>query len=193
MGRVLLAVVLVLSACGGGTAGTGGNGSGDSGPAGPVDAATWAALEAKPLDLKALEAGATCPLSDSAMLTGSATGLAFGPGPVYAVPGGPFIVLQAKGADGRNSAKIQFIAGPDYKGPAVIRAKRLDAEGDVTLDGKPVVRFDTQIAGTVGDSTQGSALGWRYLQSTVSFPGPGCYGFQVDTPSKTFSITLKAA
>lgn len=192
--RCLLAFSVFLAACGGGTTGTDGSGANATGPAGPVDEATWAQLEAKPVSLKPLEPGQTCPLSDSAMLTGSATGLAFGPGPVYAVPGGPVIILEAKGADGRSTAKVQWIASPQYRGPAVIRGARLDTAGEVRFDGgKTILRLDTQTSGTVGDTSQGSALGWRYLQSVVSVTGPGCYGFQIDLPDGTVSITLRAA
>ena len=197
MKRAAVAAALVLllaAACGGGPAPVSDGQQDASASAGPVDEATWAKLEAKPLQLAPLASGATCQLSTTAMLTGSATGLAFGDGPVYAVPGGPILVLEAKGSDGRSPAKLLWMASPDYRGPAVIRGARLDATGDVTFEkGVKTLRFDTQTTTRMGDATQGSALGWRYLPSVVSLTGPGCYGFQIDLPDKALTITLRAA
>ncbi len=192
MGRVLLVcVVLLLSACGADGAGAGQQAG--AVVSGPLDAATWAELEVRPLALTPLAAGASCPLSSSAMLTGSATGLAFGPGPIYAAPGGPLLVLKAKGSDGRRTAKLLWLADPQYKTGALIRGMRLDATGEVTFEGAKSLRFDSETGLTLGDATQGSSQGWRYLQSTISVPAPGCYGFQIDlVGGKSASIVLKA-
>ncbi len=189
----LLVVALLLASCGSETAGTGGAAQG-GGAAVPLDEAAWAKLEARPLQITPLAAGASCPISDSAMLTGSATGLAFGAGPVYAVPGGPTIVLGTKAPDASYTVKVLWLASPDYKGGALIRGARLDAAGEVTFaDGAKSLRFGLDTGTTVGDATQGSALGWRYLRSEVRLPADGCYGFQIDLPDRTIAVTLRAA
>jgi hypothetical protein len=68
---------------------------------GPVtEDAMWRQLEARPFRIPMLSEGASCPLSTSAILPGSAVAAAFGVGPVYAVTGGAWISLGPPTADG---------------------------------------------------------------------------------------------
>lgn len=160
---------------------------------GPVtDASTWAQLEARPVRLQSLVPGMPCPVSSSATLPGSATAAAFGEGPVFPVPGGA-LGLGPAGADGLRPGKILWIARPDYAGPALIRAARLDGPSEVLFTaGAGVLRFDLETHTRAGDATTGSMLGWRYLPSLVYVAGPGCYGFQIDMPDRAVLVTLAA-
>jgi hypothetical protein len=159
-----------------------------------TDAATWTELEARPLRLASLAGvGGTCPVSPSATLPGSAVGAAAGDGPVYPVTGAGWIGLGPAGAGGLQPGKILWLARPDYAGPALIRGARLDGPGDVRFaTGDSVLRFDLDTHTRAGDATEGSVLGWRYLPSNVYVPAAGCYGFQIDLPDRTISITLVA-
>jgi hypothetical protein len=158
-----------------------------------TDAATWTELEARPLRLPSLAPGGSCPVSLSATFPGSAVGAGAGDGPVYPVTGAGWIGLGPAGAEGLRPGKILWLARPDYAGPAVIRGVRLDGPGDVRFaTGESVLHFDLDTHTRAGDATEGSVLGWRYLPSAVYVPAAGCYGFQIDLPDRTISITLVA-
>jgi hypothetical protein len=158
-----------------------------------MDPAIWAQLEARPLRLLSLAPGALCPTSPSAMVAGSATAAASGDGPLFAVTGGDAIGLGAEGADGLRGGKVLWIARPEYKGIALIRAARLDGKSDILFTaGRKTLQFELDTRTRAGDATTGSALGWRYLPSTVYLVGAGCYGFQIDMPDRTSFVTLAA-
>jgi hypothetical protein len=159
-----------------------------------TDAATWAQLESRPLRLSLLAPGSACPVSSSATLSGSATGAAYGDGPVFPVTGGAAIGLGPAGADGLRGGKILWISRPVYAGPALIRGARLDGSGDVGFSGgaSTSLRFDLETHTRAGDATEGSVQGWRYLPSLVYLADAGCYGFQIDMPDRTVMVTLRA-
>lgn len=158
-----------------------------------MDPAIWAQLEARPLRLPALAPGAPCPVSSSAMIAGSATAAASGDGPLFAVTGSDAIGLGAAGTDGLRGGKILWIARPEYKSTALIRAARLDGPSDILFTaGRKTLQFELDTRTRAGDATTGSALGWRYLPSTVYLVGAGCYGFQIDMPDRTSFVTLAA-
>jgi len=158
-----------------------------------MDPAIWARLEARPLRLPSIATGAPCPVSSSAVIAGSATAAASGDGPLFAVTGGDAIGLGTAGTDGLRGGKILWIARPDYKGIALIRAARLDGSSDILFSaGKKALQFELDTHTGAGDATSGSALGWRYLPSTVYLAGAGCYGFQIDMPDGTSFVTLAA-
>jgi hypothetical protein len=158
-----------------------------------MDPAIWAQLEARPLRLPSLAPGVPCPVSASAMFAGSATAAASGDGPLFAVTGGDAIALGVAGADGLRGGKVLWIARPEYKGIALIRAARLDGSSDILFTaGRKTLQFELDTRTRAGDATSGSALGWRYLPSTVYLVGAGCYGFQIDMPDGAAFVTLAA-
>jgi hypothetical protein len=158
-----------------------------------TDPAMWATLEARPLRLPSVDPGAPCPVSPSATIPGSATAAAHGEGPLFAVTGGDAIGLGQDRADGLRPGKVMWIARPDYRGVALIRAARLDGPSDILFTaGRKGLRFDLDTRTTAGDATTGSVLGWRYLPSNVLVAGSGCYGFQIDMPDRTEFVTLAA-
>src|SRR5258707_4045696 len=108
-----------------------------------MDPAIWAKLEARPLRLTSLAGGAPCPAPAPATTSGSATGVAYGDGPLLAVTGGDAISLGPAGTDGLRGGKILWIARPEYKGIALIRAARLDGPSDILFTGgRNSVRFE---------------------------------------------------
>jgi hypothetical protein len=133
-------------------------------------------------------------VSSSATLAGSATGAAYGEGPVFPVTGGAAIGLGPAGADGLRGGKILWISRPVYSGPALIRGARLDGPSDVRFSGgtSTALRFDLETHSRAGDATEGSVQGWRFLPSLVYVVGAGCYGFQIDMPERTVRVTLAA-
>jgi hypothetical protein len=159
-----------------------------------MDPAIWASLEARPLRLPSLPPGSACQVSPTAVLPGSATGAAFGDGPVYPVTGGTAIGLGPFGTDGLRPGKVLWISRPSYTGPALIRGARLDGPSDVRFSGATgtALRFDLETHTRAGDATEGSVQGWRYLPSLVYVADAGCYGFQIDMPDRTVTVTLPA-
>jgi len=151
-------------------------------------------LETRPLNFPALAPGAACPVSSSATYPGSAVAAAFGEGPIFPVTGGSAIGLGPAGTDGLRPGKVLWSSGPEYTGPALIRGARLDGAGDVRFSGgaSTSLRFDLDTHTRAGDDKEGSVLGWRYLPSLVYAAGAGCYGFQIDMPDRTVTVTLRA-
>jgi hypothetical protein len=159
-----------------------------------ADETTWAELGSRPLQLSALPPGSACQTSTSATLPGSATAAAFGEGPVYPVTGGSAIGLGPLGTDGLRPGKVLWLSSPSYTGPALIRGARLDGPSDVRFSGAigTALRFDLETHTRAGDGTDGSVQGWRYLPSLVYAADAGCYGFQIDMPDRTVTVTLLA-
>jgi hypothetical protein len=118
---------------------------------------------------------------------------ALGRGPAYAVLG------SAKGADltgeivraGWHYHKTLWAFAPRYKGPLLIRGRRLDAVGGVrfALGGRPILEI--RVPPTA------SGRRWRYLPSDALFAAEGCYGFQIDgrgfSEKIVFRVSLGAA
>jgi hypothetical protein len=148
---------------------------------------TWNELAARPMQLPKVAAGSECPITPTRELA-SATGALAGSGPVYAV--GNVIAYGARMSDGIFPAKVLWVAAPDYPGPALIRGQ-VDGPGGVFFSNSRRVielRFelDTRVRASASDQ------GWRYLPSTVNVEGPGCYGLQIDGPSWTTTIVMRA-
>ena len=135
----------------------------------------------------------TCPVSPAVPLSGSATGAAAGTGPIYAVTGAATIGLGARQQNGLRSGKLLWIASPAYRGPALIRGGLLDGRRwspSVIFDGDQSLRFDLDTHVRAGSDGDGSAIGWRYLPSTLSVAVPGCYAFEIEMPDRTTWIIL---
>jgi hypothetical protein len=101
---------------------------------------------------------------------------ALGRGPAYAVLG------SAGGAnlsgeifrDGWHYHKTLWAFAPSYRGPLLIRARRLDAPSAVRfhVGGPPLVELRVPPTAT--------SRRWRYLPSDTLFRRAGCHGFQID-------------
>jgi hypothetical protein len=105
-----------------------------------------------------------------------------GGGPAYPALGGVRAQLDGDRRIGRWFAhKTLWAVAPRYRGPLLIRGRRLDEAG--------VLRF-----GLARHSPSqmwwpaANAHTWRYRPSTTVIPAPGCYAFQVD--GITFSRVL---
>ena len=158
-----------------------------------TDPAIWTALAARPVQLPSVAPRSACPTSSFATLPGSATGPGAGAGPIYPVVGATAIGLGPPDTEGLRGGKVLWAARPDYTGVALIRGRRLDGAGDVQfLPRLSALRFEENTRVTAGTATDGSAIRWRHLPSTVFVPAPGCYGFQIDAPTWTATVVLTA-
>jgi hypothetical protein len=107
-----------------------------------------------------------------------------GRGPAYAVLGSSY------GADlngeiakgGWHYHKTLWAFAPSYRGPLLIRGRRLDAAGGVRfhVGGPPLKELRVP--------PDGPRLRWRYLPSDTLFRTAGCYGFQID--GRSFGETI---
>jgi hypothetical protein len=143
----------------------------------------WTRLR-RPLHLPTAPAGAPCPVSKGVRARtlskdfGSA--LALGPGPVYPVVDtsprtGAIPAQSVSGRKGFFTYKVLFITAPRYRGPVLVRGRRLDAGGGLSFGfshGAPLAEL--RISGG------GDGKAWRGFPSQSYVKKAGCYGYQAD-------------
>jgi hypothetical protein len=145
----------------------------------------WKALH-RPLHLPKLATGAACPLSHvdprvdwkRAHIFG---GQGIGRGPVY--PGLPSAFFMAERDTQYGGpwfgSKVFWYVRPSYRGPVLIRGRRLDGPQRMGFNGEKVAGRELRIkpGETVGfDGPRGS----RGVPSGVRVLTAGCYGIQID-------------
>jgi hypothetical protein len=148
----------------------------------------WKALH-RPLHLPKVAAGAACPVShvdrrvdwQRAHIFG---GQGIGRGPVY--PGLPSAFFMAERDTQYGGpwfgSKVFWYVRPSYRGPVLIRGRRLDGRQRMGFNGAKVANPELRIkrGETVGfDGPPGS----RGVPSGVRVLVPGCYGMQLDGTS----------
>jgi hypothetical protein len=163
----------------------------------------WGKLE-RPLHLPRLAAGARCPVSTvdpTAQFGAFGTARGIGDGPAYPIgfsrPGSVLgIAPPASGSEFANSAwggqKVLWLVTPAYRGPVLIRGRRLDGTQLVRFDGAGVRMPPKQLRIPTSATLTGNpgvrAAGQRYRPSYTRLLVPGCYAYQVD--GTTFSRTI---
>jgi hypothetical protein len=166
----------------------------NSAPAGGVSQSALAELEAKPLNLPTLRAGDTCPSSP-----GNTVGFDYGTGPVY-VSGGP----EAVGPWGYYF-DVRWFTAPDLTGPVLVRGRDLMSNRMAVFVGAnsagPVVGTDTAAGSKVTQRAEllldaghppsrgTNGYGVFPVRQGVSRGWVGCFGFQIDGPDFTETIT----
>jgi len=152
------------------------------------DAATWALLAARPLQLPTLAPGMPCPRSTGATVNTN-VGPALGQGPIYPVGLGTDGVLHFGGVPrgGWYYAKVLWVAGPAYTDRhALIRGHQIDGPNDLRFedgaDPADELRFEGADLGQ----------GWRHQPSYTRVSGAGCYAYQVDGIGLTELIVFEA-
>ena len=160
----------------------------------------WAALR-RPFHLPKLAAGAPCPASrvdrridwNRAHIFGRS---GVGPGPVYAGLGFQNGRLQAT-SDGQYSGpwfgeKVFWYVLPRYRGPILIRGRRLDGPQQLGFNGSNTPQSELQIEPQETVSWEGQQPGSRGVPSQVRVRAAGCYGVQVDGTNFSRAIIFKA-
>jgi hypothetical protein len=137
-------------------------------------------------------AGAHCPASRGRYVaTPTASGIALGSGPVRVFINNPgdlrhgMARLGSTGVPGWLALKTHFFSVPAYHGPFLVRAKRLDRSGPITLGARPTQTAPLLVPS--GPAANGLA-GWREFPYSTFVKAPGCYAWQVD--GLTFSKTI---
>jgi hypothetical protein len=78
--------------------------------------------------------------------------------------------------------KTHFVSLPSYRGPFLIRARRLDHSGTIALGPTPTEAGPLIVP--AGPAANGTA-GWREFPYFTFVRSPGCYAWQID--GRTFS------
>lgn len=164
-------------------------------PAGAANRPDWPALH-RPLHLPVLGAGGVCPVSRAApQIGGQRYGIdgAIGPGPVYPILGGSAFLMVAPRPEewGRGpwrGQKVLWFVHQRYRGPVLIRGRRLDGPQWMRFDGGPWPAAEIRIAPGETVTWTGQPPGSRGRPSYVRVRAPGCYAAQID--GTTFSIVV---
>jgi hypothetical protein len=151
----------------------------------------WRSLR-RPLHLPKVAAGANCPISrvdprvpwKRINIFG---GSGIGRGPVYpALPSAFFMATRDRQYGGPwFGAKVFWYVLPSYRGPVLIRGRRLDGPQRLGFNGRRLPAPELHIKPNQSVSWQGQPLDSRGVPSGVRVRTPGCYGVQID--GTTFS------
>jgi len=176
----------------------------------PTTPSVWQTLAAKPLRLARLAPGQACAPTPVRANVSPDYGAVVGSGPVYVVDSAatgvvtyipPNLFNTGLGASGQASlggAKVRWQIAPGYQGAVLIRGRQLDGSNQLTFNGGL-------------DQTNGNALGTEPVLSELRLMGgqtnsaswttwvtltrlshPGCYAYQVDGSSFSYTITFQA-
>ncbi|MBX7270135.1 hypothetical protein KIF24_31685 [Micromonospora sp. Llam7] len=114
----------------------------------------------------------------------------FGPGPVYPIadyfPDGALPLRDGdRQQDGSYTAKVRWLA-TGYTGPVLLRAAPIDGAGSASAKFSYLgeTRDDGHHAVLTSPDTD--------LPGTTTVSGPGCYAYQVDGTSFSFTIVFRA-
>jgi hypothetical protein len=148
----------------------------------------WTSLR-RPLHLPRLPAGAVCPVShvDPRVREGRSkdgSGIFIGRGPVYPGLGDNSGLLWATryGFSGSPwfGEKVFWYVLPSYRGPVLIRGRRLDGPEWVRFNGGRLPAPELRIEPGRTVTWEGQSPGSRGVPSTVRVREAGCYAFQID-------------
>jgi hypothetical protein len=138
----------------------------------------------RPVRIPILAPGATCPRS-AAGRPSPQFGIALGPGPAYPVPfaDGTLHYDGGRVQGGWRYVKVLWVVAPAYRGPVLIRGRRLDGRQWLGFEYGARPFADLQIPASSGRRN------WRDMPSYTRLRGgPGCYGYQID--GTTFSRVI---
>jgi hypothetical protein len=168
----------------------------------------WALLEERPLRLPALAPGRPCPRTQGDMVNID-TDQAVGFSPVYAVFGGGSLAhgvlryqdagfLGAGGARDWSAQSVTWFIRPVYSGPAIVRGRQINGPNVLRfnggLDQQQVVGSWSQAPLLAELRLLGNADGvsWFYWVSYLRLRAPGCYAYQVDGITFSYTIIFQA-
>jgi hypothetical protein len=149
----------------------------------------WSALR-RPLHLPKLATGATCPVSHVDRRVpwkriNIFGGEGLGPGPVY--PGIPNAFIMASRDTQYGGPwfgdKVFWYVLPSYRGPILLRGRRLDGPQKLGFDGAKRPLPELRIGRYRSVTWSGQPPGSRGVPSGVRVLVPGCYGVQLDGTS----------
>jgi hypothetical protein len=157
----------------------------------------WKSLH-RPLHLPKLAAGAACPVSrvdrripwQRANIFG---GAGIGRGPVYpGLPNAFFMATRDEQYGGPwFGTKVFWYVLPSYRGPALIRGRRLDGPQKLGFNGRKVPLPELRIDRGDTVAWEGQPPGSRGVPSAVRVLTAGCYGIQIDGTSFSRIVVVR--
>jgi hypothetical protein len=94
-----------------------------------------------------------------------------------------------------SGTKVLWFVSPRYRGPVLIRGRRLDRPDVVRFDKGKVPSSELRIL--AGSSIVGNPgvpdVGQRYRPSTTRLRASGCYAYQVDGTTFSYTVVFRAA
>jgi hypothetical protein len=164
----------------------------DSPPAAPSAPASVGAWVAPPLRLPSVAPGADCPAEQARPWSGPGQAArVLGAGPVHPVGDyfhdGTALTLRPmdRQPDGTYVKKVRWIAA-GYTGPVLVRAARIDAPGAASA------RFSYTGQSRDGGHHAELTRPDSDLPATTTVDGPGCYAYQVDGTTFSYTIVFRA-
>jgi hypothetical protein len=173
-------------------------------PSSTHDGVPSESVDQRSLNLPVVPVGQRCPVSVGTRGTVPSqrhifwNPLWFGDGPVYfsltwkesTDDAAAFSLARVPFEDGAYRAKTPWVSVPSHSGPIVIRGRALSA------DSRPLM-FRVESVGpqdsvTIQAPHAPSASLWSFWASSMWVPGPGCYGIQIDTSSRTEIVIFEA-
>ncbi|RIV34338.1 hypothetical protein [Micromonospora radicis] len=166
--------------------------TGSSTGAAPGTVTSPGALAAVPLRLPTVAAGEPCPVTEPRPWDDHDRAYrVLGPGPVYPVadyfPAGVLPLRERdRQRDGSFTVKVRWL-GAGYTGPVLVRAGRIDGPGTASVEFSYLGerRDDGHHAVLTRPDTD--------LPASTTVGGPGCYAYQVDGVSFSFTVVFRAA
>jgi hypothetical protein len=164
----------------------------------PSSDAQWTALR-RPLHLPKLAAGARCPVShvDRRIRWGRTNvfgGAGLRRGPVYpTLPSAFFMATRDRQYGGPwFGTKVFWFVLPAYRGPVLIRGRRLDGPQRMGFNGRKVADRELRINRGESVSWERQPPGSRGVPSGVRILKAGCYGMQIDGTSFSRIVVVTA-
>lgn len=157
----------------------------------------------RPLDLPRVRADDECPSSEPRRVVAGVVEM-LGSAPIYVTGGGARGILQFEYPPSKNTEfagsgwggqKVLWAIGPAYRGPILIRARRLDGPEQVRFNGGSSGPATSELrlpANTTSAAHASSPKGWRYFPSYTRLRASGCYAYQVDGTSFSHTIVFRA-
>jgi hypothetical protein len=177
-GRLALFLVLSLVAVGAATSST-------------TPPSVWKSLH-RPLHFPHLRTGAPCPRTKAGRAA-PATGYTLGIGPVYVVLGFSYPPPDPRGVVHLDGNKVRWgwhwvktlwAFSPRYRGPVLIRGRRLDGRWSVEFLILPHRYAELRVP-------RRNSRKWSYIPSGSGYRATGCYGFQMDGTSFSRVVIFK--
>jgi hypothetical protein len=158
----------------------------------------WTKLH-RPLHVPVVADGAPCPVSGVGAANFGKYGVAngIGPGPAYPIGfGQPGSVLQFGPPDSSgefagsawSGQKVLWFVVPAYRGPVLIRGRRLDAPDVLRFDRGKVPPTEMRFMKNMARAGGAGEYGQRERPSYTRLRAAGCYAYQID--GTTFSRVI---
>jgi hypothetical protein len=176
--------------------------------ASPSPKDVWARLH-RPLHVPRVATGSRCPVSPvnrTVRFAAFGTARGIGAGPAFPIGfGQPGSVLEfvpaASGTAFANSAwggqKVLWLVAPAYRGPVLIRGRRLDGSQLVRFEGSGMRIPPSELRIPAGATLNGNPgvgdVGQRYRPSYTRLLVPGCYAYQIDGTTFSRVVVFHAA